>query len=135
MILWSFSLQTSHVSFGVSSTPSILGLFRRDQTSNSISFLLTKSVSRRFSSKSFILAWSFPVSFFIFVSSSSSWPCVNSELFAISITSWDILSSGLFVFSKCVLIISPTFSSCSSVSSFTIFLIVSKNPSSLSFVD
>ena len=63
-----------------------------------------------------------------------SWPCVNSKFFIISITSWDILSNRLFVFSKWVWIISQNFSSWFSILSFTIFLIVSKNSSSLSFV-
>ena len=73
-----------HVSIGVSSTPSIIRLLRRDRSSRSISFSVRESGSRRSSSNSFPLAWSFPTSFYIFVSSSSGWPCVNSKLIAFS---------------------------------------------------
>ena len=98
VILWTFSSQTSHVSFGVSSTPLILRLFRRDQSSNSISFSVTKSRSRRSSSNSFIPAWSFPISFFILVSSLPSWPCVNSRLILFQILPWIFCQVGCSCF-------------------------------------
>ena len=62
----------------------IIRLLRRDRSSRSISFSVRESGSRRSSSNSFPLAWSFPTSFYIFVSSSSGWPCVNSKLIAFS---------------------------------------------------
>ena len=129
IIFFTSSSQFSHVSFVVSGMPSIQTLFRRDLSSSSINFSITKAGSKRSSSISLRSVWTFLISFFTFAkpSWSSSW--VNSRLLVISTTSCEILSRRSLVFISWDLIISLTFSWWSSTSSLTIFRIASSKSS------
>ena len=94
----SCAFRSSQVSLGSSVRPSKRRLLRQDLSSNSISFFDTSFGSKRWSSSTCRSDFILEMSFFAMASSSSSLPCVNAKLFAISRNSLDILSRRSLVF-------------------------------------
>ena len=116
IIFLTSSSQLPQVSFDVSGMSSVRTLFCRYLSSSSATSAWQKW-SKRSSSISLRLAWSFLISFFTFAKPSWSSYWVNSRLLVMS-TTCEILSRRSWVFVSWDLIISVTFSWWSSNSSY-----------------